>query len=77
MNRRKIRTTIYFENDLHTALIFKSGITGQTISDIVNALIRESLLEDEVDLKTFQERLNEPTVDYESFLSHLKADGKL
>lgn len=71
------RTTLYLEPELHTALKLKSALTGRAISEIVNELIRERLQEDEADLNAFQQRVNEPTVSYETFLSGLKEDGKL
>ena len=71
------RTTIYLEQELHTALKLKSAVSDRSISEIVNALIRERLREDEEDLKAFRNRIAEPTVEYETFLSELKKNGTL
>ena len=71
------RTTIYLEQELHKALRLKSVITDRSISEIVNELIRERLAEDKIDLRAFRDRQDEPTIDYESFLEGLKADGKI
>jgi hypothetical protein len=55
----------------------KSAVTNQSISDIVNESLLESLREDQEDLAAFDERADEPNVSYEEFLSKLKADGKI
>jgi hypothetical protein len=47
------------------------------MSDIVNEAIREALREDQEDLSAFSTRSKEPTLDYEKFLTQLKADGTL
>lgn len=71
------RTTVYFEPELHKALKIKAAQTGQTVSEILNQLLRLNLNEDHEDIKEFQTRKNEATVNYEDFLAQLKADGTL
>ena len=71
------RTTVYFEPQLHKALKIKAAQTGQTISDILNTLLKQDLGEDQADLVSFAERENETAVGYEDFLARLKADGTL
>lgn len=71
------RTTIYLEQEIHKALRLKSAHSERSISDIVNELIRDRLIEDEEDLKAFREREEEPVVDYETFLAQLKENGTL
>lgn len=71
------RSTIYFEPDLHQALRLKAASTQRTVSEIVNAALRESLREDQEDLAAIASRVNEPILSYEALLNDLKAHGKL
>ncbi|MFH1673541.1 MAG: CopG family transcriptional regulator [Pseudomonadota bacterium] len=71
------RATIYFDPDLHKALRLKSVETSRSVSDLVNAAVREALLEDAEDLAAFEERINEPLVSYEAMVKRLKKDGRL
>jgi hypothetical protein len=71
------RATVYFEEDLHKALKLKSAEASTSVSDLVNQAIRESLAEDLDDLQSFRERANEPTLNFEIFLTGLKRDGRL
>ena len=71
------RSTIYFEEELHMALKIKSAEISRPVSELVNDAVRDSLLADSVDLESFREREKEPVVDFESFVSKLKKDGKL
>ncbi len=69
------RVTVYFDADLHRALKMKSAITDRSISGLVNDAIRILLEEDFEDIQSVENRVNEPSVDYESFLKELKANG--
>ena len=71
------RATVYLDPDLHRALKIKSAQSDQTLSELVNLAVRQSLEEDHDDLKAFQERKNEPNLDFEEVLKELKASGKL
>ena len=71
------RTTIYFEPDLHKALRLKSAVSERSISEMVNDAVRHSLAEDAEDLAAFDERADEPTVDFEDFIKKMKRSGKL
>jgi plasmid stability protein len=71
------RATIYLEPELHTALKVKAAHTQRSMSDLVNAAVREALREDQEDLKAFAERAAEPVMTYEALLNDLKAHGKL
>ena len=71
------RATIYFSPEIHKALRLKSAHTEQSISDIVNDAVRQSLLEDQEDLQAFEDRVAEPVMTYEALLKDLKAHGKL
>ncbi len=71
------RATIYFDPELHKALKIKSVQSESTISDLVNAAIRQSLMEDYEDLAAFEDRRDEPNLDFEGVLKKLKSIGKL
>jgi hypothetical protein len=71
------RATVYFEEDLHLALKLKSAETSESVSDLVNDAVRLALREDAEDLAAFKERENEQVMDFEKFVSTLKADEKL
>lgn len=71
------RTTVYLEQELHQALRLKAAVTDRSISELINEMIRERLVEDAEDLKAFRERADEPVISYESLLQELQAHGKL
>lgn len=71
------RATVYFEEDLHLALKLKSAETSESVSELVNDAVRLALREDAEDLAAFKERENEQVMDFEKFVSTLKADEKL
>ena len=71
------RATVYFEEDLHKALKIKAAEASSSVSDLVNQAIRDSLAEDLEDLQAFRDRENEPTMDFETFLTQLKSNGRL
>lgn len=71
------RSTVYFDSDLHKALKLKSAETGESTSAIVNQALRLILLEDADDLQAFEDRKNEPSMNFESYVRKLKKDGKL
>ena len=71
------RTTVYFEPAIHKALRLKSAVSERSISEMVNDAVRTSLAEDAEDLAAFDERSDEPTVDFDDFVKKLKLSGKL
>ena len=77
MSTKTKRTTNYFEPPLHRALRMTAAETEQSVSDLVNAAVRESLLEDAEDLEAFEAREGEPTLSFENVLKELKRRGKL
>ena len=72
-----IRATVYFDPALHRALRVRAANSGQSISDLVNAAVRQSLAEDAADLETFDERKQEPNLNFEQVVRNLKRRGKL
>lgn len=77
MNNLSKRATIYFDPDIHKVLKIKAAELSTTISDIVDKALRNELFEDQEDLKSFRERVSEPSVSFEKLLSELKKDGKI
>lgn len=71
------RATVYFDPSLHKALRMKAAQTDRSVSDLVNSAVRETLTEDAEDLAAFEERAEEPTLDFEGVLKDLKRRGKL
>ena len=71
------RATVYLDQDLHRVLKIKSAHSEQTLSELVNKAVRQSLVEDHEDLLAFDERKDEQNFDFEDVLKELKASGKL
>ena len=71
------RSTIYFDSDLHEALRLKAVHSHQSMSDIVNEAVRNTLAEDQEDLGAFEQRASEPIISYEDLLNDLKSHGKI
>ena len=77
MATKSKRTTVYFDPALHRALRLKAAETDQSLSDLVNAAVRETLVEDSEDLEAFETRAHEPSLSFEDVLKDLKRRGKL
>ncbi len=71
------RATIYLDPDIHKALKLKAIETSRSVSDLVNAAVREALAEDAEDLAAFEERKAEPLISYDEMVKKLKKDGKI
>jgi hypothetical protein len=71
------RATVYLDPELHRALRVKSAVTGQSISELVNTAVRQTLAEDAEDLAAFRGRAKEPNLDFESVLKDIRRRGKL
>jgi plasmid stability protein len=71
------RATVYFDPGLHKALRVKAAQTERSLSELVNAAIRQSLAEDAEDLAAFEDRAHEPSLAFEEVLKDLKRRGKL
>jgi plasmid stability protein len=71
------RATVYFDASLHRALRVKAAKTERSLSDLVNAAVRQSLAEDAEDLAAFEERAREPSLRFADVLKDLKRRGKL
>lgn len=71
------RATIYLDPVIHKALKLKAIETSRSVSDLVNAALREALAEDREDLAAFEERETEPLLSYDEMLKRLKKDGRI
>lgn len=71
------RTTVYLEENLHQALRVKAAVSNRSISELINEMIRERLVEDAEDLQAFRDREAESVMSYEELLQDLQANGKL
>jgi hypothetical protein len=68
---------VYFEETVYRALRLKAAETGQSISDLVNTAVRNTLAEDAGDLAAFRDRAKEPTLRFENLHRDMKQRGKL
>ena len=71
------RSTIYFDPDIHKALKLKAASSDVSISELMDEAARILLLEDQEDLQAVEDRINEPTITYETLLKDLKKHGKI
>lgn len=71
------RATVYLDPGLHRAIRLKSIETTRSVSDLINDALRAELAEDADDLAAFDERKNEPTVNFETFVKELRRHGKI
>lgn len=72
-----VRTTVSLEDNLLKLLKLKAVETSSSISSLLNDIVKDAFNEDADDLKSFEDRKNEPTISFESFLEELRADGRL
>ena len=77
MSKANKRVTIYLKPEYHRALRIKSADTEYTVSDLVNSAVKQALLEDAIDLETFDKRAREPLLDFEDVVKALKRNGKI
>lgn len=77
MKNPQKRATIYLNSELHRALRIKAAETEYSISELVNEAVKNSLLEDSIDLEAFEKRKNEPLFAFEDVLKKLKKNGKI
>ena len=71
------RATVYFDPLVHRALRLKAAASDRSVSDLVNDAVKLTLSEDAEDLAAFDERVAEPTLDFEGFVKSLRARGRL
>jgi plasmid stability protein len=71
------RATVYRDPALHKALRLKAAETSRSVSDLVNAAVREALAEDAEDIAAFEERDGESLISYDEMVKKLKRDGRI
>lgn len=71
------RATVYFDPAIHKALKLKSIETSKSISQLVNAAVKETLAEDAEDITAFEDRTNEPLISFSEMVKRLKNDGRI
>jgi predicted transcriptional regulator len=71
------RTTVYLDPELYRALRLRAAETDETISEMVNGALRQSLAEDAVDLEAFEVREGEPALDFATVVRDMKRRGRL
>jgi len=71
------RSTVYFDPDIHQALRIKAASSHLSVSEIIDEALRAQLAEDQEDLATFEARVKEPEISYETLLKDLKKHGKI
>jgi predicted transcriptional regulator len=71
------RATVYLDSDLHQALSRKAEATDRSISRVVNEAVRLALAEDAEDLNAFENRAQEPHLDFDKVVRSMRRRGKL
>ncbi len=71
------RSTVYLDPLLHKALRLQSIETSRSVSDLINDAVRDKLAEDASDLAQFDERSEDPAIEFEAFVKGLKRNGTI
>ena len=71
------KVTLNLEDTILQILKLKSSETKQSMSELVNDVLKASLQEDLEDIKSWEERKGEDTYSYEEFVELLKKDGAI
>ena len=77
MGRLSQRSTVYFDPLIHQALKLRAASTDVSVSELVDDAVRLPMREDQADLSVLSERVHEPEVSYEEFLTDLINAGKV
>jgi hypothetical protein len=71
------RATVYLDPLIHKALRLKAVETSLSISQLIDNALRTDLFDDAEDLEAFENRIGEPSIEYNTFVQELKQDGLL
>jgi plasmid stability protein len=71
------KATFYVDESLLKAIKVKAAHADRSLSDLVNEALRESLREDEEDIRDFKKRRGGPTVSFDAVLKELKRAGRI
>ena len=77
MGRLSQRSTVYFDPLINQALKLRAASTDVSVSELVDDAVRLLMREDQADLSVLSERVHEPEVSYEEFLTDLINAGKV
>ena len=67
----------HHDEALHQALRMKSAVLGQSISDLVNEVVKLPLGEGAEDFAELTARASEPALSFESVVADLQSRGKV
>lgn len=70
-------TLVRLDEEIYRAVKLRSAATGMSVSDQVDAALRQSLKRDERDIRIFEERANQPRMPYDEFIADLKKRGEI
>jgi hypothetical protein len=71
------RATVYFDPEIHQALRVKAAASDRSISEMVNHAVKLALAEDAEDLAAFDDRKDERSLTFESFVRGLRRRGRI
>ena len=71
------RATIYFDSKVHRAIRLRAAANDQTVSDVVNDAMKESLAEEADDLAVAKKRRSEPSILFSDAVRSLRRRGKI
>ena len=77
MDEKQKRTTIYLDAETLRALKMKAIVMERSVSYLVNDAVKQLLAEDATDLEAFEDRAEEPDLDFEDVVRDMKRRGRL
>jgi len=72
-----MRTTITINDKIYKTLKLRAVESGESVSAMIEDAVKYQILEDLEDIQAFEERKDEPALDFKTFVAELKADGLL
>jgi hypothetical protein len=77
MKNLSIKSSIYFNPEIHQALRLRASDNRTSLSALVNEAVGNMLRDDLEDLAAFEQRASEPEISRKALLANLKRHGKL
>jgi plasmid stability protein len=71
------RATIYFSPDIHKALRLRAAESGDSISRLVNSIIKAALADDAADFDAFLLHQDERVMTFEDYICEMRRRGRL
>jgi plasmid stability protein len=72
-----MRTTITLNDKIYRALKIRAAESGESVSSMVEAAVKDQVLEDLEDLQAVKDREFEPKINFKVFVKELETDGLL